>query len=85
VSSQTEEHFDKEGDSSRPSVITCNRSVLNEEEPATTGVQTVTSIVLPPSGVKRAVARKSTTKVRAVARKSTGGKARPRFPPSDDS
>lgn len=48
-------------------------------------VQNVESIVVPPTAVKRAVARKSTTKVRAVARKSTGGKARLTLPSPSDS
>lgn len=69
----------------RPSVIMSSQLPLNKEEPKATDVLTDESIAVPPSSIKKAVARKSTTKVRAVARKSTGGKLQHSLPPPSDS
>lgn len=67
---------------SRPSVIFSVRRMSQEESSSASEIVSIEPAIAPaaPSGVKRAVARKSTSKVRvrAVARKSTGGKVSPR-------
>lgn len=67
----------KETHSSRPSVIQCVRTPSIEETSAEEVID-VDSSPFPHSVRKRAVAKKSTSKCRSVARKSTGGRSKNR-------
>ena len=70
----------KETHSSRPSVIQCIRrvSIDEHEEPPVMKIIDVDSPFSQPRIIKRAVAKKSTSKFRSVARKSTGGRPKNR-------